>query len=207
METQRELTKMYQAKCVQSEKENAELNADIEESKSLIAEMERHSSVRDSARESQIRELRSERKKLSEEKDEIKNTLESTRSKLRVAEKKIEELSSASSNNREEKSDSTPSTPRVKSASNLLRSPLGDIPGATPSSSMTEWYDRVVRAEEQLVKEQRAREKTEAYLEQVLKEIEEKAPIISQNRRDYERTSATFRLESSSDNIFGETKI
>ena len=52
---------------------------------------------------------------------------------------------------------------------------------------MTEWYDRVVRAEEQLVKEQRAREKTEAYLEQVLKEIEEKAPIISQNRRDYER--------------------
>ena len=68
-----------------------------------------------------------------------------------------------------------------------MRSPLGDIPGATPSSSMTEWYDRVVRAEEQLVKEQRAKEKTEAYLEQVLKEIEEKAPIISQNRRDYER--------------------
>ena len=78
METQRELTRMYQAKCVQSEKENAELNSDIEESKSLIAEMERHSSVRDSARESQIRELRSERKKLSEEKDEIKSTLEST---------------------------------------------------------------------------------------------------------------------------------
>ena len=189
METQRELTRMYQAKCVQSEKENAELNADIEESKSLIAEMERQSSVRDGALQSQIRELRSERNKLSEEKDEIKKILESTQGKLRDAEKAVEKLSADASQNKssDEATTSNPPTPRVASASNLLRSPLGDIPGATPSSSMTEWYDRVVRAEEQLVKEQRAREKTEAYLEQVLKEIEEKAPIISQNRRDYER--------------------
>ena len=126
---------------------------------------------------------------MSEEKDEIKKILESTQGKLRDAERAVEKLSADASQNKssDEATTSNPPTPRVASASNLLRSPLGDIPGATPSSSMTEWYDRVVRAEEQLVKEQRAREKTEAYLEQVLKEIEEKAPIISQNRRDYER--------------------
>ena len=193
METQRELTRMYQEKCVQSEKENAELNAEIEESKSLIAMMERQSSVKDSARESQIRELRSERNKLSEEKDEIKSTLEKTQSELNDALEKVKHLSEQvkkknTTTSNESTTASTPSTPRVVSASNLMRSPLGDIPGATSSpTSMTEWYDRVVRAEESFVKERRAREKTEAYLEQVLKEIEEKAPIISQNRRDYER--------------------
>jgi nucleoprotein TPR len=71
-------------------------------------------------------------------------------------------------------------------------------PGASTSSvtvvpqefeelGITEMYDRVVRAEKELVAEQVRRGELELYLDRILKDVQSKAPLIASQRKDYMR--------------------
>jgi nucleoprotein TPR len=57
--------------------------------------------------------------------------------------------------------------------------------------SLTDMYNRVVDAEAALRKERSEKEKAEMYLQQILREVESKAPIIAGQRLDYERALAS----------------
>ena len=66
---------------------------------------------------------------------------------------------------------------------------------------ITELYDRVVRTEKDLYAERSKRREVELYMQQILKDVESKAPIIAAQRRDYHRvveshTALTRRLDS-----------
>ena len=57
--------------------------------------------------------------------------------------------------------------------------------------SVTEMYDRAFAAEERAGNLQTEKQRLEAYLQQILREIEEKAPVIAGQRLDYERALAS----------------
>jgi len=52
---------------------------------------------------------------------------------------------------------------------------------------MTEMYDRIVRMDKELFAERSKRKELEMYLQQILKDVESKAPILASQRRDYYR--------------------
>jgi nucleoprotein TPR len=52
---------------------------------------------------------------------------------------------------------------------------------------MTEMYDRIVQMDRELFAERSKRKEVEMYLQQILKDVESKAPILASQRRDYYR--------------------
>lgn len=52
---------------------------------------------------------------------------------------------------------------------------------------MTELYDRIVQTEKELYHERSKRREAEMYMQQILKDVESKAPVIAAQRRDYHR--------------------
>lgn len=52
---------------------------------------------------------------------------------------------------------------------------------------MTEMYDRIVQMDRELFSERSKRKEVEMYLQQILKDVESKAPILASQRRDYYR--------------------
>lgn len=52
---------------------------------------------------------------------------------------------------------------------------------------MTEMYDRIVQMDRELFAERGKRKEVEMYLQQILKDVESKAPILASQRRDYYR--------------------
>ena len=67
--------------------------------------------------------------------------------------------------------------------------------------SITEMYDKVVHLEKDLHQERLRRKEMETYMNQMLKDIEQKAPIIAKQRRDYQRivqshTELTGKLDA-----------
>ena len=65
---------------------------------------------------------------------------------------------------------------------------------------ITALYDRIVRTEKELYAERSKRREVELYMQQILKDVESKAPIIAAQRRDYHRvveshTALTRRLD------------
>jgi nucleoprotein TPR len=66
--------------------------------------------------------------------------------------------------------------------------PYETIPPAfSPDLSMTDLYDQFVRAQKALILEQSKRNEIEVYLNQILKDIEMKAPLIAKQKKDYNR--------------------
>jgi nucleoprotein TPR len=66
--------------------------------------------------------------------------------------------------------------------------------------SLTDMYDKVVHLEQDLHQERLRRKEMETYMNQMLKDIEQKAPIIAKQRRDYQRivqshTELTAKLD------------
>lgn len=61
------------------------------------------------------------------------------------------------------------------------------VPQEFEELGITEMYDRVVRAEKELVTEQVRRGELELYLDRILKDVQSKAPIIASQRKDYMR--------------------
>ena len=53
--------------------------------------------------------------------------------------------------------------------------------------NVTALFDKLVSAERELLNERGKRQEAEAYMQQVLKDVERKAPIIASQRRDYLR--------------------
>ena len=58
-------------------------------------------------------------------------------------------------------------------------------------ATLKDMYDRVVKAEEALRKETKAKQEMELYMNQIIKDINEKAPLIVGQRMDYERALAS----------------
>jgi nucleoprotein TPR len=66
--------------------------------------------------------------------------------------------------------------------------PYETIPPAfSPDLSMTDLYDQFVQAQKALILEQSKRNEIEVYLNQILKDIEMKAPLIAKQKKDYNR--------------------
>ena len=57
----------------------------------------------------------------------------------------------------------------------------------TEGLGLTQIFDKLALAERELLRERGRRQEAEAYLQQVLKDVEKKAPIIASQRRDYMR--------------------
>lgn len=53
--------------------------------------------------------------------------------------------------------------------------------------SITEVYHQLMQTQRELIQEQTKRQETEVYLNQILRDIESKAPLIAKQKRDYQR--------------------
>lgn len=61
------------------------------------------------------------------------------------------------------------------------------LPSNFEDINITELYDRLVLLERELLQERNKRKETELYMNQILKDVENKAPLIAKQRRDYQR--------------------
>eukprot|EP00939_MAST-03C_sp_MAST-3C-sp1_P001677 g1677.t1 len=189
VESQRSMSNMYKRNWEEQVEKYEAQSKKYEDARNIVLRQKRKYVAAEAAHKEQIEDLRQARDELERQ--------------LRDANEKVESLSSskasaaASADEEDEKRRRMTATTIGSVASRLMDSPLareGNI-------RVTEWYDRVVKAEASLEQEKRERVRVEKYLTQILKEIEQKAPIIAAQRRDYERalrshTELSVRLEA-----------
>ena len=83
--------------------------------------------------------------------------------------------------------------------------PATVVPPDFEELGVTEMYDRVVRAEKELVQEQCRRGELELYLDRILKDVQSKAPLIASQRKDYMRVLESHaQLTNKLDNLVSE---
>jgi len=183
--SQRKLCELYKASVAEAEEQNSNLVAEIETAQQIIDKLRQQSAAAVATHKKQVDELRRTRDRLEQSVRDAEERLKANADELAAAKSAASKASDDASS--------------TDDASASTKSPLMNV--GSKSISVTQWYDRVVKAEANLEEERRERARVEKYLHQILREVEQKAPIIAEQRRDYERalrshSELSVRLES-----------
>ena len=136
---------------------------------------ETHADVLVTLRDKCTQQLQETEAAAEKDRTELSSQVKALEEKLRMAEEQAQQLSSRSL------------VPLVEGASVAAGS--GGALGIEnfDGIGITEMYDRIVQTEKELFAERSKRREVELYMQQVLKDVESKAPIIASQRRDYHR--------------------
>lgn len=176
---QTKLAELYKNHCDDSEKKAADLAKVVEELQDLVKQTSDRYGKLEDCLESERLENKEELKRRNEAIRALRKELTDANDLIKtlktkgLTEEGIEKLS-----------------PSAAAASKLLKSGM----------SLTQIYSQLVTCQEELIQAKDDNTRLNSYLDQILKEIEERAPIMKQQREDYERavdavSSLTRQLE------------
>jgi nucleoprotein TPR len=165
----------------------------FEDATAKITELEQHDSV---MRETHTNVLNALREKCAQQLSEVETTAEKERAEHSTRVKDLEDQLRAAQSQVSARS----AVPLVENANSASPATSAMAIENFDGIGITEMYDRVVQTEKELFAERSKRREVELYMQQILKDIESKAPIIASQRRDYHRvveshTALTRRLD------------
>nr|XP_002734339.1 PREDICTED: nucleoprotein TPR-like [Saccoglossus kowalevskii] len=171
---QTKLTGLYKSVADEFKGKETEMMTTIEELQKILRQTtESHTEMEDQMKE--IEEKHIEKERLLEEKVEsLEKELVHANDLIAVAKRKgISPLS---------ESELSTLSPTAAAASSLLKSGM----------TLTQMYSAYVESSDDLQLEKEENRRLNMYLDQILKEIEEKAPVLQKQREDYEKSLQTI---------------
>ncbi|XP_077991395.1 nucleoprotein TPR-like [Glandiceps talaboti] len=174
LQAQTKLSNLYKSLLDESKKSETELQSAMAEMQKLLKEASDDQNVTELKLKS-VEELNtSKQKDLEEQIDKMEKELEHANDLLAIARRKgIAPLS---------EDDLVSLSPTAAAASSLLKSGM----------TLTQMYSAYIESSDALELEKQENRRLNQYLDQILKEIEEKAPVMQKQREDYEKSIQTI---------------
>ncbi|XP_014791097.1 nucleoprotein TPR isoform X3 [Octopus bimaculoides] len=182
LQSQTKLVNLYKGLSEDSENKIKELSRAVSELQNLLREASEGRSkleaMKDMEKSKFLQQLEEKDKKTKNLENELRNANDLlSKSKLCGTEMSAESIASVS--------------PTAAATSKLLKSGM----------TLTQIYNEYVQAIEELQLEKEENKRLKSYLDQIMQEIEEKAPILRQQREDYEQalhtiTQLTHKLDT-----------
>ncbi|KAK6990642.1 nucleoprotein TPR [Biomphalaria glabrata] len=166
---QKRLTDLYKVSAEENDEKVTELTGAVEELRNLLKAASKAYEELETEKLNEINKLQA----LVTEKDE---TIQKLQQELKNANELMTAFKRGAATLTQEAVESL--SPSAAAISKLLKSGM----------SLTQIYNEYVQATEALSEEREENKRLNSYLEQILQEIEEKAPLLKKQREDYETT-------------------
>ncbi|GAA6059180.1 hypothetical protein JCM10212_005525 [Sporobolomyces blumeae] len=171
----------------------ASFSAEMASMRRLVDLMEKREEERKKRVDEVEKALEEERNALADKEDEIRDQLLQERERADSLEARYEEMREAleRGNGHREGSDFLPGTPGSIAGDSFALSPSAQLAvrGQKNGRSYAEIYGEYIKMEEELAKERSETKRLGEILAQILGDIEERAPLLQEQRQEYERLS------------------